>query len=164
MKYYILKNWHYSLPMFTKIMNIKKEMNFEVIFSDSTNLTEVPEQSCVNKLFGWSNGLCSHHKDSFRLGWKCKNKKLFLYDYQYINGILYKKELGEIPNKIYVKVHETLETIGCNYKYVYIYNEKMEYLYHFSILNSKKYGYWLSPYFGGESKSPNNFNIKVKKL
>ena len=90
MKYFILKNNHYSLPPHGCIHFGATEQKIQFRF-DKNCIYQVDEKNdFTNKLFGWSYGM--HHKNSIRVGWRPAfdaetSKKIDLFFYSYNNGI-----------------------------------------------------------------------------
>ena len=176
MKYTIKKGHHYARPMFTKPISLKNNvMMFQVKFSKECFDTEINEIGAVNKLFGWTQGLTSGvHVNSFRLGWALEDSHTIrLYSYEYKNGVLFKSKINVTINNyegesyfIFIEIHESDGSpefdevhISCAGHSTYMQEDE------FYIKKHKvKYGWWLSPFFGGELPSPNKFNITVKQI
>ncbi len=161
MKYHIKKNQHYSqlFPRLTKTKNFKFEF-----YLDKNCLYHLgtPDDSDVNKLFGFSIGLTNHHNNSIRIGWNCQknNGTISLFAYWYNNkkrNIMYLKDIK--PNtfhncSIEILPYGTLITLdGILYPIDYITKLKWHYL-----------GFLLKPYFGGNEKAPQNMVLYIKKL
>lgn len=149
MKYIIKKGHHFAFPMFTRPMRLDKKRAYEIIFSDECFDSYVEEKGAVNKLFGWTDGLAldSVHKNSRRLGWRAnENKTITIIEYKYENGKLTKTEGLTI-----VKSTMICSRVGTKKG-------------HFFGGFTHKYGWWLSPFFGGELPSPNNCTVTITRI
>lgn len=159
----IKKNKHYSNRFIYKLFNLfnlDRRIKFKVMFNESSyyNLGN-PNQSDINKLFGFSNGL--HHKNSVRFGWNPVSKdSVAIYSYCYING---------------VRKSHFITTVNINQEYRMSIKD-CEKFYLFTIINpdynifqdivekddsviSLSYNLW--PYFGGDEKAPHDISIKI---
>jgi len=149
MKYTIKKGHHYAWPMFTRPMWLDKQRAYRIAFSDECFESYVEEKGAVNKIFGWTDGLAlnSIHKNSRRLGWRPnKDRTITVFLYFYTDGILTKTEK--------TKIHKGE---GIRYNVNSSNGEFLKGTRH-------KWGWWLSPFFGGELPSPNNCTVIIKKI
>ena len=149
MKYTIKKGHHYAWPMFTRPMRLDKQRTYEVIFSDECFEAYTDEAGAVNKLFGWTDGLALNgiHKNSRRVGWRAnQDETITTFLYSYIDGKLTKTERITV-NK------STCITYKIN-------PDKGEFLKG----TKHKWGWWLSPYFGGVLPSPCKCTITINRI
>ena len=150
----ILKRCHYS----NFIPCIKRwydgiEFKRHIVFTDSCKYW-VDEESCVNKLFGFSFGLLGVHKNSVRFGWRYNgvSGKIEILEYYYRSGRLIKNVIGEV---------RTGEEILCSIKSFIRDGKKCVSLYlNNRCINTivfegvKKWLLTLGFYFGGDSRAP----------
>lgn len=118
---------------------------------------EDPDQQDINKLFGFSRG--KHHKNSARIGWNCKDGKIQLFSYCYINSKCIKSEslLSIDPNE---KVCCTIKDAGTNW-YIKIQTALITKKVNVPKLESTSIGVILFPYFGGNEVAPHDMNITI---
>lgn len=165
-KLYILKGFHYStfLPKFFKLNN-KLSKTVKATFNKST-IYDINEKSCVNKLWGFTNGLFGVHKNSFRFGWTYdkSNEEINIYTYTYINGRLHKKWLTTVDFDTEYQYTITLEKVNDNVcKVTYNFDNKLiEVVELPTIIN--KYSLELGFYFGGSTRAPHNMNINFERI
>jgi hypothetical protein len=113
-----------------------------------------------NKAFGFSYG--RHHKNSFRIGWRCKEGHLETCLYYYEGGIRRTIPLRIVrPNTVNTfRIDYYAETVvvkhgnpirGYSYTKVSVTNVKV------------RPGYYLYPYFGGQAKAPYKMKLRIFK-
>ena len=92
-KYIIYKNCHYStfIPQIKCLRNLKYIKNEYYISFDKSCKYDIEEKSCVNKLFGYSFGLFSVHKNTCRFGWTYNKEtdKIDIWIYIYKDKLYY---------------------------------------------------------------------------
>lgn len=166
MKLHLLKGFHYStfIPklyknkdVFTKTCRVK--------FDRSCKYT-INEQSCVNKLWGFSDGLFGVHKNSWRFGWTYDSSLdcIVLWSYIYDKGILNKKKLQYLQfDTEYDLSIKLIQSVGL-VKVMFYINNNLVYKEHFSNLYLRYILLELGLYFGGKSKCPNNMFIHFSRL
>ena len=165
-KIYIFRGFHYStfLPRFFKLNN-KLSKTIKATFNKST-IYNINEKSCVNKLWGFTNGLFGVHKNSFRFGWTYDegNEEINIYTYTYINGRLHKKWLTTVDFDTEYTYTITLERVNDNVcKVTYNFDNKLiEVMELPTIIN--KYSLELGFYFGGLTRAPHNMNINFERI
>lgn len=162
MKHYtILKNLHYST--FIPKLCIFKD-NFEISqvckFDESCKYI-ISEDSCVNKLFGFSFGLFGVHKNSIRYGWLYNNEenKFFIYRYCYIDGKLNKHIIFDCNvNEYHIyKISITKDLCG-QYHIHFIIDEIEKYTYKINKVTNKLL-LTLGFYFGGNTRAPHTMKL-----
>lgn len=164
-KYIILKDWHYSLVLMTRLFSWfydEKKFKIQFKFSKDCWYPKTDNNEHYNKLTGISFGVFEIHRNSIRICWKpnfLKNGKIQLYGYVYDNNIqiFESKFLCEvdvekeytcilsIENKIYKLDMGDMGTI------------EME-----NNLIDSKIQKQIYPYFGGISVAPQNMEIWVE--
>lgn len=164
MKYFILKNNHYSLPPHGCIHFGTTKQKVKFRFSKNCIYPVDEKNDFTNKLFGWSYGL--HHKNSIRVGWRPafdaeKSKRIDLFFYSYNNGT----RKVEYFHSVYVLVDNelTIEVFTEKNRVVFSMSEFIKEEFPF-VLPQFKYGYFLYPYFGGNPTAPQNITINLKRL
>lgn len=157
----IYKNCHYSnfIPSLICIKN-KNEFKKEYIISfDDSCKYGINEKSCVNKLFGYSFGLFSIHKNSCRFGWSYDkiNDNIIIWKYIYIEGKLYKSKFStcNFNEKYFFSIKTYLNENKTEFNFN---NEKREII---DIKINKKILLTLGFYFGGKTKAPHKMKINI---
>ncbi len=162
--FFIKKNTHSPL---NRKFRLHKSKEFAVIaLFDTTCLyhfDNIASQSAINKVFGYSFG-GDHHKNSFRIGWRCKDSLIEVLAYWYINKKRCSELLFEIPpNKrffAYAKIHKKeVELKYC------IDNQQImiaKITYNPNNYKLKQRGYINYPFFGGKRKAPHSMKIYLK--
>ena len=164
MTLYILKGFHYS-TFLPRIYQKKKSFTktCQVKFDESCRY-QIEEQSCVNKLWGFSNGLFGVHKDSWRFGWTYNKEedKIILWSYIYHRGKLTKKPIYKIDFNEHI-LQLQLTNLSDKYIIRFIVDGQIvaEYTIDSLVLNSL---IELGFYFGGKTRAPHNMNIKFKRI
>lgn len=149
------------------------EMAREVTFDSScVYRLFTPDDSDINKLFGWGVGLFGS-KHSIRIGWNCKNNTgIDLYAYIHFNGkrwLIPKDSLiagkGQligsgfqptIPVECYVAISDTSVIFECS-------QGLRVAKYQFRFANFPRGAGWCQyPYFGGTSVAPHRMKILIK--
>lgn len=153
----ILKGFHYSFGVAPKIYTTPTVLSKQITFTDSCryNLNS-DDQLDINKLFGIGY-FPSHHHNSVRFGWRydLKQDKIEILAYWY-------------ENKIRKNTSLFFANIGKQYEYnIYVLKE----FHVLSVKNvvgytvfvpSQRYGFSLSPYFGGNRQAPHTIKILIK--
>ena len=170
--YKILKGWHYAknfIPRLQLICNCNYiQQGGDMTFTDSCKY-EIDEESCVNKLFGFSFGLFGVHKNSARFGWTYNSEmnEIFIWKYVYDNGKLTKEKIfscniGEthaydIDAWTYDSDKKGYKTYGICFK---IDGKKIA---ETKIESNKWFVLTLGPYFGGNTRAPHKICIMSSK-
>ena len=164
MKYFILKNNHYSLPPHGCIHFGATEQKIQFRF-DKNCIYQVDEKNdFTNKLFGWSYGL--HHKNSIRVGWRPAfdaetSKKIDLFFYSYNNGIrkieYFHSVYAMVDYNIIIRVQPENNTVL--FKISEFIKEEFPF-----VLPKTTVGYFLYPYFGGTATAPHLITINLKRF
>lgn len=161
----INKGQHYSGLHFNLNWN-KKVMTRKATFTSLCRyIFDDVDKYDINKLFGFSEGL--HHINSARFGWlyNPNNDKIELHSYCYTDGV---KSL----NNTYICALNIQESAILNISIVndtYVFDVKSCTLGHTyqKIVkrgsNTKKLGYDLYPYFGGNKCAPHDIEIYLEK-
>jgi hypothetical protein len=155
MKLVIFKGCHYS-TFFPRII-CKNNFNktIKVRFDESCKYN-IEEDSCVNKLWGFSIGLFGVHKNSYRFGWTYENDKIVIWTYSYINGKLQKEKLTECE---FDKEYQC--SISIDNKVVFNFNGVTK---ERELRSSKKFLLELGFYFGGKTRATKNMKIEFKRI
>ncbi|MFN6945014.1 MAG: hypothetical protein ACK4ND_08685 [Cytophagaceae bacterium] len=137
------------------------ELRFAAIFDESAQYQIADnKQGDTNKLYGFSDCNSNHHHDnSARFGWRWFENQLQIMAYTYVNGKMSFKYITSLDlNKEY---EYSLRMNGD--KYVFSVNgEEVEM--HRACSDEKASGYYLFPYFGGETKAPHEINIRIREI
>lgn len=161
-KYNIFKCFHYSLPPYPLFHCNIKEMKYKIKFDKNCWYSrDKVEYTGINKLCGLGFGL-NHHKNSIRIGWQpdFENKdSILLYAYWYDSekdGTYQSSLLGSVSTN--QEFSAGIKLFNDNYDvYVNSTNLSIPNLY-----SDRKWGFYLRPYFGGKSRSPQSMEIKIK--
>lgn len=161
MTFYIIKGNHYSLPPHFRphFGTIKQKIEFK--FSGNCSYpVDYDNNFFTNKLFGWSYG--HHHTDSVRVGWRPtmhSSSKIDLSFYTYNQG------------KRNIEYFHTVEINKAYHLQIELINNKLIFTldnYHTEhtafVIPSFRWGYFLYPYFGGNTTAINNITINLKRL
>ena len=166
-KIYILKGFHYStfIPRIykNKQNNLKKTITIK--FNKSC-IYDIDEDSCVNKLWGFSNGLFGVHENSYRFGWTYdkNSEEIKLWTYTYINGRLHKTIITslEFDKEYSLSIH--IVQLNSNVCTV-IYNIDNKIVYDIDIpIKLNKYFLELGFYFGGNTRAPHNMCVEFDRI
>jgi hypothetical protein len=158
----IKKGKHRSGYRFKPYLGFRKVFFVKVNFlSSCIAMREEHDKFDTNKLYGVSFG--RHHKNSVRIGWRVSEGKIEVCLYTYHNGVRsihWCKEKLDIDTEYRMVLH--FKKDKCNLWYT---NDKLE----FFSLNTIDYklpkwriGYYLWPYFGGDTTAPNNMIIMMQ--
>jgi hypothetical protein len=150
----ILKGFHYSFGITPKIYTIPTTISKQIIFTDSCryNLNS-DDQLDINKLFGIGY-FPSHHHNSVRFGWRydLKQDKIEVLAYWYENKVRKNMPLffANIGKKYEYNIHALKYSHTLSVKNVVGYSV---------FVPSKRYGFSLNPYFGGNRRAPHTMKI-----
>jgi hypothetical protein len=120
------------------------------------------DQYDINKLIGIGY-LPGHHKDSARFGWRywADRNQIELWAYCYVNG---QREIKQICFCEIGKIYRIqLRLLRGAYFFICLaenFNETVD----VPFTHSKKLGYRLGTYFGGNQKAPHEIKIQLSKL
>jgi hypothetical protein len=163
-KYKIHKCCHYSCPPYPLLHYNLNEVRYKIKFDEACWYPrEKVEYTGVNKLCGLGFGL-NHHSNSIRIGWQpdFENVNVILlyaywydsegegdYQKEYICSVQPSVEFSAgiklLEDKYEVSVNEYMVSVPNNFK-------------------DKNWGFYLRPYFGGNSKAPENMVIEIEYL
>ena len=165
MKYTILKNWHYSFPVYPLLV-LNNEIKRKIIIPKQAWFEKINvDDYDINKLFGVSFGLFGIHKNSFRIGWKPDfniKGKIILYTYYYNNenkhtskiiGYLYVEQTNTITIKWYKETNTFIVKLN---NYVVFYEQLK--------IKQTSIKFFARPYHGGNNKSRCTYNVKLIKI
>ena len=159
-KYIIKKGDQYSnYSSFTHV-DID-QLSFIVKFDSSAIYKTIDpnNQNDINKLLGFSDNNALHHDFSARFGWNWRKDALYLYAYNYNNGVRSSKSLGTIElgteNSCSIKVSGSSYIFTLNGNSLIMPREST------TPIGS---GYKLYPYFGGDEVAPHTISIWIKEL
>jgi hypothetical protein len=166
MKLWILKGFHYSnfIPSI-KIARNKLKLTRKFTFNESC-MYRIEEDSCINKLFGFSFGLFGVHKNSVRFGWKYDtvNFEIDIYRYVYRDGILRKSLLHFVEfDEEFTVSFEFERLIDSSWNIAMYINDEFIGRECFGS-NLPKLLLTLGFYFGGNSRAPHTMHIQSKKV
>lgn len=164
---HILKGCHFStfLPRIIKTNELFKK-SIKIKFDESCKYI-IDEHSCVNKLWGFCNGLFGVHKDSWRFGWTydINEDKINIWVYIYNSGKLTKKIIYKLDfDKEYELTIEFKKFDKTSYLINFNINSELISQYYISEFKMKKYLLELGFYFGGKSKAPHNIRIDFNRI
>ena len=136
-------------------------LSFVVKFDSSAiyKTKDPNNQNDINKLLGFSDNNALHHDFSARFGWNWRKDALYLYAYNYNNGVRSSKSLGTIElgteNSCSIKVSGS--------SYIFTLNGNSLIMPRESTTPTGS-GYKLYPYFGGDEVAPHSIFIWIKEL
>jgi len=141
----------------------KKCIAYKVMFDNSCKYhINGEDQQDINKLFGVGY-LPTHHKDSARFGWRYNEdvNKVELFAYCYVNGKRQIKQIVTIPLNRWFDAE--IKVYSDHYFFTITYNG-IQYRDIIKKTHSKKIGYRLNPFFGGNNPAPKTINIEIKRI
>lgn len=151
----IFKGCHYSFGMSMGLyLNPPSVISHDITFTDSCRYDlDSSDQLDINKLFGIGY-FPSHHDNSARFGWRydLEKQQMEILAYWYINTIRQNASMGFVNindshnYSMYITTNEHVLKIDDDITYTIQ-------------LPSRKYGYKLRPYFGGNRTAPNTMKI-----
>ena len=156
---------HYPIGYDSTRINvfIGTHQHFRVIFDSSAIYTTVLDsnQTDVNKLYGFSDNLASHHAFSARIGWEWSDNALRLYSYVYNDSIRSFKQIAIVPIGKEIDCDIAVDT--AHKQYLFSINGKTTSMPR-TASSPKIFGYKLFPYFGGDEPAPHKVTIKVAEI
>lgn len=170
-KFIIPKGCHYS--NFVPKLQLLEGCNYmqqggNITFTDSCAY-DIDEESCVNKLFGFSFGIFGVHKNSVRFGWTYNTElnAIFIWKYVYINGKLTKEKVFScnIGEKHAYDIDAWRYHVKENKQYVFDIRFKIDgkKVAEAEIESNKWFALTLGPYFGGHTRAPHRIEILSDK-
>ena len=167
MKLHIFKNFHYSTFLPKIIKNVGGvTRSVKVKFNRSCMYT-ISEDSRVNKLWGFCNGLFGVHKDSWRFGWtyNTNKDKINIWSYIYNFGKLTKKRICVIDfDKEYELTLEVRKFDKTSYLVNFSVDNELMGQYYTSEFELKNYLLELGFYFGGNNRSPHKMILEFVRI
>lgn len=161
--YTIKKGSHRAKPLRFGLYLSKKRIAFKVMFDSSCKyFIDGEDMQDINKLFGIGY-FPNHHKDSARFGWRYNENlnKIELFAYCYVNGKRISEFITTVPfNQFYVLQINITSTF---YSFI-VKKDGFEVTTQVQHNNSKKFGYPLGIFFGGNQPAPKTITIEMKKL
>ena len=183
MSRYTIKHGHHrAKPLGLGLYLNKKTIAFKVLFDTSCKYhIDGEDMEDINKLFGisyvpwymaplamFSSVFLSlfrnqHHNDSARYGWRYNENlnKIELFAYCYVDG----KQIRELITTVQFNQfhHMQINTTPTFYSFI-VKKDGFEVTTQVQHNNSKKFGYPLGIYFGGNQPAPKTITIEMKKL
>ena len=162
MKYTILKNWHYSFPLYPLLVS-NNEIKRKVIIPKDAWFKKVnADDEDINKLFGVSFGLFGIHKNSFRVGWKPSIRKfeIELYVYYYNNE---NKHTSQYLTSIYTSYHYNIAIRWDSNNMFAVDIDGENYFMRRLAINKNCPMFFCRPYHGGNNKAKNKYSLAVMK-
>lgn len=138
-----------------------KAFSFRAIFDSSAiYATVLPEnQDDINKLYGFSDSMTHHHRNSARFGWNWAGNALHIHAYTYEHGMRRSKELGTVPLHQAIDYRIAVEP-GI---YRFTVNGHTDTMTRGSD-DTLARGYKLLPYFGGDEPAPHDIVIRIREM
>ena len=162
--YTIPKGAHYALGYDSAhvVLIQANHLHFTAIFDSSAIYKSLNNgnQLDVNKLYGFSDNLSSHHLFSARVGWSWYKDSLRLYGYTYNDSIRSIKELTTVTIGQQIDCNIGIDTLQKQYLFtINGYTTNMPRTSKTPLIQ----GYKLYPYFGGDEVAPHAVNIQVRE-
>ena len=161
-----MKGFHYStfIPKIYKSKSVFTK-TCRVKFDRSCKYT-IDEQSCVNKLWGFSNGLFGVHKNSWRFGWTYDkySDSIILWYYIYDNGILRKKKIKQLQFDVIYTLSIDLVHKDDLWTVSFLVEDEIVHKEYFSNIKSKCLWLELGWYFGGKTKCPHKMCLYFNRV
>jgi hypothetical protein len=165
MEAYLIKKDHHSPRNRRIIFQSSREFSIVCMFDKSClySFADSSAQYAVNKIFGYSFG-SNHHRNSFRIGWRCKDSLIEVLAYWYIKHKRFDDLLFVIkPGKrFFINAKIGCEKVVIKYKVEDMLPESIDVIFNPEKSRLKKWGYVNFPYFGGINRSPNDMIIYLK--
>lgn len=136
------------------------EMKFAAKFDSSAKYTTIDplNQSDINKLYGFSEGL-SNQYNSARFGWSWYNNRLNIFAYVYKRGVRSQKRMTSVAlGKEY-----TFSIRVSGSSYIFTVNGVSATLGR-GVSTATASGYQQYPYFGGDEVAPHDVTILIRNL
>lgn len=133
-----------------------KVLRYDIAFTESCKYQIGPDQDDINKLFGI--GFYPYHRqNSVRFGWNYNSGEFIrIWAYWYLDSVRYQRYLGDV-------------VIGKTYRYIITPHPKSHNLHVMGRalsatipVPSRRLGYHLRPYFGGNQVAPHDIEIKIQ--
>lgn len=156
-KFTIKKGKHYA--GFNFAAHSANAVNFKFHFDESAIYqTQDPlNQADINKLYGFSDCMTHHHKNSARVGWRWLNGQIEIMAYTYANGERSSQYITSVtPNE----VADAMISIAGNSQYLFEVKGVQVYMPR-GCNKESAVNYVLFPYFGGDETAPHNITIEV---
>ena len=164
MKNYTILKWcHFAINFLPRILKLKESQVFTktIEFTDSCRY-EINEASCVNKLFGFSFGLCGVHKNSARYGWTYDktSDSIVIWKYVYADGDLTKHTITDVKIGKKTKFDIDCQAFdGHTYRVIFYINNK--WMDSFWFTTKRKWLLTLGYYFGGNTRAPHTMHVNL---
>lgn len=152
-KTYTINKGNHSSGIHGKIC-YHKSIAFQAIFDQSAEYEIGKDQSDINKLYGFSEGV-NHRNNSARFGWRWFNNRIEILAYTYVDGKFYFKYIDSVN-----AFEENTYQLRATDKYMFKVNNT---IIEMERGESTDNGYYLYPYFGGNCVAPHNITIKIKE-
>ncbi len=137
-------------------------LHFRAVFDSSAIYTSADpsNQADINKLFGFSDSLTHHHRNSARFGWNWgPDSRLHIHAYIYTAGVRLSQELGTVPLGIAQDYRIEVRPGS----YLFALNGATTVMPR-ACLDTVARGYGLLPYFGGDEAAPHEVRIRIREL
>ena len=164
MKNYTILKWcHFAINFLPRILKLKESQVFTktIEFTDSCRYS-IDEASCVNKLFGFSFGLCGVHKNSARYGWTYDktSDSIVIWKYVYADGDLTKHTITDVKIGEKTKFDIDCQAFdGHTYRVIFYINNK--WMDSFWFTTKRKWLLTLGYYFGGNTRAPHTMHVNL---
>lgn len=160
--YTIRKGKHRAWPFRFGLYLSKKKIRFRVVFDMSCKY-QLPgeDQGDINKLFGIGY-FPDHHKESARFGWRYNEdiNKIELFAYCYVNG----KRITELITTVPFHQSHVLEIEITDHLYYFnVYKDSFKATFVTTHNHTRKWGFPLGVYFGGNQPAPHKITIEMNK-
>lgn len=144
----------------------QKKLKWNVEFSDKC-FRYYPDHTHINKLCGVSFGL-NHHKNSLRIGWRTtKTGTISLHSYEYRNGIRETDKICEVRPGEDLTIRFVFRKDGVlrnNKMVVILINAGGSVYREHAVVEYKRFGWFLFPYYGGKKSAPEDMQIKIDRI
>ena len=117
----------------------------------------------INKIFGYSFGW-NHHRNSFRIGWRCSGDRIEVVAYWYLRGSSSYEHLFYIEPEEAFSLHAVIgqEVAQLSYRVGQDSWQGQQVLYNPEKKPLRNWGYVNYPYFGGREKAPHPMVVYLK--
>jgi hypothetical protein len=157
----IKKGGHESSPRSVQVFN-STGMSFSARFDKSAvyefSGSAANDQYDINKLYGFSDCLTDHMKNSARFGWNWVNGQLQIHAFVHRDGKFYYKKIGVAHLDRFYDYNIKLSSD--RKKYVFSFNGQQVEMER-GCSKNKATGYRLYPYFGGNQVAPHKITIEL---